>query len=151
MKKIYLFFLLSLLPLVADADAVVIDGICYNLNNENHTAEVTSGSYSGSINIPASVTYNSTTYSVTSIGEGAFAFTDIESVHLPEGLLVIEDIAFCFCTSLREINISFYCNTIRSRQFLNSIRWTFQKLFLINNFNNTCICYDIWSPKFSHK
>ena len=105
MKKIYLLFLLSLLPLVADADAVVIDGICYNLNNENHTAEVTSGSYSGSINIPASVTYNSTTYSVTSIGEGAFAFTDIESVHLPEGLLVIEDIAFCFCTSLREINI----------------------------------------------
>ena len=98
---------------------VVIDGIYYNLNNENHTAEVTfkpvkfdsgyigydAGYYSGNLTIPASVIYNSTTYSVTSIGECAFAESSIGSVQLPVGLLAIEDAAFSLCTSLREINI----------------------------------------------
>ena len=41
MKKLFTLFLLAFLPLLANADRVEIDGIYYNLNAENHTAEVT--------------------------------------------------------------------------------------------------------------
>ena len=51
-----------------------IDGIYYNLNSTEMTAEVTNEtesysakSYSGSITIPASISYNQQTYSVTTI------------------------------------------------------------------------------------
>lgn len=74
MKKNLLFLLLAILPMVASADPVEIDGIYYNLITENKTAEVTSNpnKYSGKVDIPASVTYNDVEYSVTSIGNSAF-------------------------------------------------------------------------------
>ena len=75
MKKHLLFIFAALLPLVASAEKVEIDGIWYNLITEAKTAEVTSSGgtqYSGSITIPATVTYDGGAYSVTSIGDGAF-------------------------------------------------------------------------------
>ena len=42
MKKVYLLFLLALLPLLANADPVEINGIYYNLVSKVKTAEVTS-------------------------------------------------------------------------------------------------------------
>ena len=50
------------------AEKVQIGDLYYNLNATNQTAEVTDdGNYSGltTANIPASVTYSGTTYSVT--------------------------------------------------------------------------------------
>ena len=118
-QRFFASLLLLAVSIFSWARSVEIDGIYYNLNNGNHTAEVTfkpvkfdsgyigydAGYYSGNLTIPASVTYNSTTYSVTSIGECAFAESSIGSVQLPVGLLAIEDAAFSLCTSLREINI----------------------------------------------
>ena len=59
-----------------------VEGIYYNiLSEEDRTVEVTykgsysgeySGEYSGNVAIPANVTYNGTTYSVTTIGKSAF-------------------------------------------------------------------------------
>jgi hypothetical protein len=74
MKQIVFLFALLLLPLAAIAETVEIDGIYYNLITKAKQAEVTSNpnKYSGSINIPTSVTYGGVTYSVTSIGEKAF-------------------------------------------------------------------------------
>ena len=75
MKKLLFTILLTLLPLLASADAVEINGIYYKLTTgETNTAELTSGStmYSGNVVIPASVTYNEVPYSVTSIGNHAF-------------------------------------------------------------------------------
>ena len=40
MKKVYLLFLLALLPLFASAETVEINGIRYNVNPEAKTAEV---------------------------------------------------------------------------------------------------------------
>lgn len=73
--KTYLFsFILMLLPIAANADAVGIDGIYYNLDSSTKTAEVTRNpnSYSGHVEIPAEVTYGGVKYTVTAIGDGAF-------------------------------------------------------------------------------
>ena len=75
MKKILLSFMMTLLPLAAMAYDAEVDGIYYNLSGTE--AEVTYrttsyNSYSGNVIIPSSITYNGTTYSVTSIGSNAF-------------------------------------------------------------------------------
>ena len=91
MKKLYFLFLLAFLPLLANADRVEIDGIYYNLNAENHTAEVTIkpggymeasafSNYSGDMVIPETVTYEEVTYNVTSIGVRAISGCDVKSV-----------------------------------------------------------------------
>ena len=74
MKKQLLLFVMFMLPLVASADAIVIDGVYYNLNAEAKTAEVTSNpnKYSGCVIIPSSVNYEGVEYAVTRIGSSAF-------------------------------------------------------------------------------
>ena len=51
--------MLTLLPMVAHADAVEIDGIYYNLITKGKVAEVTSNPnrYSNSVDIPDKVSY----------------------------------------------------------------------------------------------
>ena len=63
MKKLFLLIMLMLLPMVASADPVEIDGIFYNLVEEEKTAEVTynpNSYYHGSVVIPESVSYENT-------------------------------------------------------------------------------------------
>ena len=80
----HLFTALMLLCCVGTATAhdFEVDGIYYNITNDtNKTVEVTcrgyyydsyDNEYTGSVVIPESVTYNGSTYSVTSIGGIAF-------------------------------------------------------------------------------
>ena len=108
MKKFYFLFLMMLLPLAASADAVQIEGIYYNLNAENKTAEVTSSrsKYSGDIAIPKSVTYEDVTYSVTSIGQSAFsACRSLTSIEIPNSVTSIGKDAFYVCDGLTSITI----------------------------------------------
>ena len=73
MKKTFIISLLALLPLATYAEAVEVDGLWYNLNNENKTAVVVASGdepYTGAIEIPPSVNYSNTNYIVVSIGEG---------------------------------------------------------------------------------
>ena len=74
MKKRLLLILMILLPMLASADSVEINGIYYNLVSKIKEAEVTmnSNKYKGNVVIPASVIYNGTEYRVTSIGDYAF-------------------------------------------------------------------------------
>ncbi|MBR4828643.1 MAG: hypothetical protein IKZ92_02445, partial [Muribaculaceae bacterium] len=68
-----------LLPALASAYDFQVDGICYNING-NEAAVTSKGDYYdmyfvgylGSVVIPPTVTYNGTTYPVTSIDEIAF-------------------------------------------------------------------------------
>ncbi len=75
-----------------------IGDLYYNLDATNQTAEVTSqnsGNYSGDIVIPASVTYASVTYSVTSIGNDAFYnCTGLTSIEIPNSVTSIGEYAF---------------------------------------------------------
>lgn len=121
MRKFYLLTLLAFLPLLANADAVEIDGIYYNLNAETHKAEVTSNpnKYSGEVTVPASITYNATVYSVTAIGEFAFMDCwDLHKVNIPSTVSVIGLSAFFECSSLEEITLPEGLTAIESSTFM---------------------------------
>ena len=123
MKKVLLSILLMLLPMLASADAVEIDGIWYNLVPKAKEAEMTknpNGSYSGSIEIPASVTYNEVNYSVTSIGEWAFSYcSGLTSVTIPNSVTSIGDYAFYQCRGLTSVTIPNSVTSIGSAAFYN--------------------------------
>ena len=116
MRKQFLSFLLALLPLMASADPVLIDGIYYNLNTSTHEAEVvnpstdpydpTANYISGSITISATVSYNSEPYNVTSIGQSAFYnCTGLTSVSIPNSVTSLGPGAFYGCSGLESITI----------------------------------------------
>jgi len=97
MKKLISLLLLTIIAATANANGVEVDGIYYLFDGTNATVTYpgssapSSGnnSYTGAIVIPATVTYNSTTYNVTAIGDYAFQYSTITSISLPEGLLSI--------------------------------------------------------------
>ena len=90
MKKL-LIFVLFMLPLLANADEVMVDGIKYIVDMDTKTAEVI-GSYNNEdklVYIPSTVTVETVrmmTYRVTSIAEGAFRNHQMEELYLPESL-----------------------------------------------------------------
>ena len=73
-------------------------GLSYDVTDAvASTVEVTgraSGNNSTNVVIPASVTDSGTTYSVTTIGDGAFFFSDLTSVTIPDSVTTIGDNAF---------------------------------------------------------
>lgn len=106
MKK--LFSLIFVLTISAGTMfSETIDGIAYNLNEMDLTAEVTSGgNYTGSIVIPRSVIYDTKTYSVTSIGGQAFyGCSGLTFIEIPNSLTSIGYYAFEGCKSLTSITI----------------------------------------------
>ena len=96
-----------------DSDGFIkIGDLYYNLNSEDKTAEVTyelylnDNNYKGltTANIPASVTYSGTTYSVTSIGERAFYnCSSLTSVTIPNSVTSIGENAFEWCSNLTSV------------------------------------------------
>ena len=71
---------------------VEINGIYYNLNECEKTAEVTENpnKYSSAVSIPETVSYNGKTYTVTSIGDGAFySCYSLTSVDIPNSVTTI--------------------------------------------------------------
>ena len=136
MKKIYFkHFLVTLLLLcstVANAHDFEVDGIYYNItSSSNKTVEVTyrgtsfdqySNEYTGSVVIPSSVTYNGTTYSVTSIGDDAFwRCTGLTSVTIPNSVTSIVKTAFLFCDGLTNIIVENGNSVYDSRENCNAI------------------------------
>lgn len=116
MKKLLLLFAVTFLSLCANAQAVLIDGIYYELNSTDKTAKVTYnpesiyGSlylYSGDVVIPQSVIYNDITYNVTCIGNEAFyKCTELTRISIPNSITSIESYAFKNCTNLASVNIT---------------------------------------------
>ena len=143
MKKLSIF----LLALVACAGTMFasdtsVDGIWYNFDDEHLTAEVTfrgtkydtyADEYTGEVIIPASVTYNDKTYSVTSIGNYAFwSCSGLTSVTIPNSVTSIEKQAFYGCSGLTSVTIpnsvtsigdyAFYsCSGMTSVEIPNSV------------------------------
>ena len=144
MKKFYslLIALLCSASMLFAYD-VQIDGIYYNLNSENKTAEVThDGTYSNSngagytqseVVIPKKVTYNSVEYSVTSIGGSAFyKCSSLTSVTIPNSVTSIGSSAFYNCSSLDAVYISdiaAWCNVNFKNEYSNPL-YKAKKMYL---------------------
>ena len=103
MKKSLLLLVLLLLTKVASAHDFEVDGIYYNIINENEVAVTYQGKnpseyydeYTGYVNIPSFVTYNSKTYCVSSIGSKAFhGCNSLTSIEIGNPVTSIGDWAF---------------------------------------------------------
>ena len=97
--RIFTLIMSLLVTTITFAYDVEIDGIYYNLDAENKTAEVTSGDeyYMGDIVIPSSIVSDGVTYSVTSIGAYAFWGNHIDvinSISIPNSIVSIGNGAF---------------------------------------------------------
>lgn len=127
---------------------VLVDSIYYVLDRANKEASVSNDDrdydspYSGDIVIPSTITYNDTTYTVTSIGDKAFhiakklhsismpnTITSIgkdafggcrfQSVTIPNSVTCIGEYAFSYCNELKSIKLSDSLTTIVDRAFVH--------------------------------
>ena len=115
MKHKILLSLVAVLLTALSAQAYDFkSGDLYYHKTSYNTVEVTYQYWNSSTNyqglttaiIPETVTYNGTTYSVTSIGYGAFVYcSSLTSVTIPNSVTSIEYEAFELCSSIADI----YC------------------------------------------
>ena len=115
-KSLVLSAICLLCSVSVSAEDFEVDGIYYNITSSTDmTVEVTyrgdydysySNEYSGAVNIPESVTYYGSIYSVTSIGNEAFEdCSGLTSVEIPNSVTSIGESAFEFCSGLTSVVI----------------------------------------------
>lgn len=116
--KLFLTIVMIIISITINAQ-ILVDDIYYHLNEENHTAQVTSGdsAYSGDIVIPSIIQCNEASYNVISIEGHAFSYSSITSISLPNSITTIGIEAFSSCQKIRSINIPNSVTRIESKAF----------------------------------
>lgn len=92
----------------ADPTSATVDAITYSLDNEANTAEVTGclGSVTD-LDIPATITANGKTYTVTSVAAQAFyGNRTLKSVHIPASVKAVGQDAFRNLSNLKSLYIA---------------------------------------------
>ena len=151
MRKLFFLFLALVATTNLWAEDFSVDGIYYNYLGGNNVKVTYRGNfydkyddeYSGEVIIPSTVTYNGTTYSVTSIGSGAFEYCrSLTSITIPNSVTTIGGSAFEACSSLTSITIpesvtsigqyAFYrCSSLTSVTIGNSVTYIGEEAFYL--------------------
>ena len=101
----------------------VVDNLKYRVTSQTENTVEVMGYQTAptdALTIPANVTYNEVTYTVTGIKEQVFAnCSALTSVSLPDGLTSIGNAAFKYCSSLATVNIGSGLTTIGNEAFFN--------------------------------
>lgn len=115
MRRVYFLLLAVIASVVTHADGTMLDGLSYNLDAEKNTAVVThlldSDGYNypelkGAVTVPSTVKINDVSYTVTAIGNSAFADCEgIESVTLPSTVTSVGNYAFSACLNLHSVTL----------------------------------------------
>lgn len=123
MKQIYTKVLLLFTCLLCGMSAIaadfVVDGISYLKDSETDVS-VTTGTYSGEITIPESITVDGVTYTVSKINSSAFKYTtEVTAVTLPNTITELPDRAFDGCSALTTVNLPSNLTSIGAYCFRN--------------------------------
>ena len=115
MKKIYISFLLLLfVSTVMEAYDFRVDDYYYTILNDSEVAIVGNKNTSiSSLEIPASVTNGTSTYTVTTVGQEAFENRGLVTVTFPHTIKSVQYNAFYGCNSLTAVyvpDITSWCN-----------------------------------------
>ena len=148
MKKVInlsLLLLVLLLPVTALAHDFEVDGIFYLMNGNNATVTYKGTSYSeysneytGDVVIPETVTYDGTTYTVTSIRESAFqGCKKLTSLTIPNTVTTIGSSTLRNCSGLMSINIENGNPNYDSRENCNAIIETATNTLIAGCMNTT--------------
>ena len=121
MRKLLFLFLALLATTALWAYDFQSGDLYYDItsSSEPYTVEVSDAESSiTTATIPETVTYNGNTYSVTSIGGGAFFnCSSLTSITIPNSVTSIGDYAFHSCSSLTSVTIGNSVTSIRSYAF----------------------------------
>ena len=110
-----------------------VNGVCYNINGNEATVtylQYVSGygtssynrtsKYYGHVTIPEMVTFNGISYTVTAIGDYAFANCyNLKSISIPETVKSINDFSFYSCSGLTSITFPLSITSIGYDAFWN--------------------------------
>ena len=123
MKKLIMILCTILCAnILAAQTQFTVGGLKYEVidNNSVEVAQQNSSAISGSVVIPSTVTYDGTTYSVTSIGYWAFfGCSGLTSVSIPNSVTSIGESAFSYCSGLTSVTIPNSVTSIGGSAFLS--------------------------------
>lgn len=112
MKKIFTLMMLIAVAVIARAAKsnpdFVVNDVAYKIITGSTNCQVwhlSSGTYTGDIVIPSTVSNGGTTYTVTTIGEAAFEESGITSITIPETVTTIDEDAFRKCDKLTTFTV----------------------------------------------